>query len=163
AAIAAASLWLVAFAGAPARASVGVSVAIGDQDVAMFSNPNWQSLKLTRARYFIPWDAMNHKDEYETAGSWGLPAKKRGVTPTFFLSTNNYTPGVAKLPSTDSYDQQVRKLISYFKQRGVKEWGTWNEANHKSEPTYHHAERVAQYFHILRKRCSGCTVVGLDV
>jgi hypothetical protein len=146
-----------------ARASVGVSVAIGDQSVAMFSDRNWQALKLTRARYFIPYDAMKHKDEYEAAGSWVYQAKKRGVTPTFFLTTNNYTPGVAKLPSTDTYDQQVRKLISYFKQRGVKEWGTWNEANHKSEPTYHHADRVAQYFHIMRKRCSGCTVVGLDV
>jgi hypothetical protein len=41
--------------------------------------------------------------------------------------------------------------------------GTWNEANHKSEPTYKNPKRLAQYFHIMRKRCSGCTVVGLDV
>ena len=140
-------------AGATAQASVGVFVSIGDQNVAMFSDPNWQKLHLTRSRYFIPYDAMKHESVYKTAGSWVYQARKRGVTPMLFIATNNYAYGAAKLPSTDTYDQQVRELISYFKGRGVKEWGAWNEANHKSEPTYRHPERVAQYFHILRKRC----------
>ena len=158
-----ASLCIALCAGATAQASVGVSVSIGDQNVAMFSDPNWQKLHLTRSRYFIPYDAMKHESVYKTAGSWVYQARKRGVTPTLFLTTNDYAYGKAKLPSTETYDQQVRKLISYFKGRGVKEWGAWNEANHKSEPTYRHPERVADYFHIMRKRCSGCTVVGLDV
>lgn len=147
----------------PAQAKVGVSVGLGDQNAAMFSDPNWQALKLTRARYFIRWDAMKYPSVYKAAGSWVYQAKKRGVTPTFFIDTNNYAYKQAKLPSTDTYDQQVRKMLAYFKQRGVKEWGAWNEANHKSQPTWDNPTRVAQYFHILRKRCSGCTVVGLDV
>jgi hypothetical protein len=154
---------LAAFGAAPAQAAVGVSVGIGDQSAAMFSNPNWQRLHLTRSRYFIRWDAMKYPSVYKAAGSWVYQARKHGVTPTLFLTTNNYAYGAAKLPSTNTYDQQVRKLIAYFKPRGVKEWGTWNEANHKSEPTYRSPTRVAQYFHIMRKRCSGCTVVGLDV
>jgi hypothetical protein len=148
---------------APARAAVGVSVGIGDQSSAMFSDPNWQKLHLTRSRYFIRWDAMKSPAVYRAAASWVYQARKHGVTPSLFLTTNNYAYGVARLPSTNTYDQQVRKLIAYFKPRGVKEWGTWNEANHKSEPTYRSPHRVAQYFHIMRKRCSGCTVVGLDV
>jgi hypothetical protein len=36
-------------------------------------------------------------------------------------SCTNYAYGAAKLPSTNTYDQQVRKLIAYFKPRGVKE------------------------------------------
>jgi hypothetical protein len=150
-------------AAAPAGASVGVSAGIGDQSPAMFSDPDWQQLHLTRARYFIRWDAMSHPSAYKAAGSWVFQARKRHVTPTFFITTNNYTPGAAKLPSTNTYDQQVRRLIAYFKPRGVKEWGAWNEANHKSEPTSRSPRRLAQYFHIMRKRCSGCTVVGLDV
>ena len=162
--------WIVAIvvlttgvAAAPAAAEVGVSVGLGDQQVATFSDPNWQKLKLTRARYFINWDAMKYRNEYEAAGSWVYQARKRGVTPTFFINTNNYEYKEASLPSTDTYDVQVRKLIEYFKGRGVKEWGAWNEANHKSQPTWDNPKRAAQYFHILRKRCEGCTVVGLDV
>jgi hypothetical protein len=154
---------IAAVTAVPARAAVGVSVGIGDQSAAMFSDPNWQKLHLTRSRYFIRWDAMKHESLYRAAASWVYQARKHGATPTLFLTTNNYAYGAAKLPSTNTYDQQVRKLIAYFKPRGVKEWGTWNEANHKSEPTYRSPTRLAQYFHIMRKRCSGCTVVGLDV
>jgi hypothetical protein len=148
---------------APAGAAVGVSVGIGDQSPAMFSNPDWQRLHLTRSRYFIRWDAMNHASVYKAAGSWLFQARRHGVTPAFFITTNNYAYGAAKLPSTATYDQQVRRLIAYFRHRGVSEWGTWNEANHKSEPTFRSPRRLAQYFHIMRKRCPGCTVVGLDV
>jgi hypothetical protein len=159
----AAALTALVLVAAPAHAAVSVSVGIGDQQPAMFSDPNWQSLHLTRARYFIRWDAMKYPSVYKAAGSWVYQARKRGVTPAFFITTNNYAYGAAKLPSTDTYDQQIRKLIAYFKGRGVKEWGAWNEANHKSEPTYRSPTRLAQYFHIMRKRCTGCTVVGLDV
>lgn len=156
-------LIVAAFGVSPVHAKVGVAVGIGDQSPAMFSDPNWQQLDLTRSRYFIRWDAMKYESLYKAAGSWVYQAKKRGVTPAFFITTNNYAYKEATLPSTNTYDQQIRKMISYFKGRGVKEWGTWNEANHKSEPTWDNPERLAQYFHIMRKRCSGCTVVGLDV
>ncbi len=43
------------------------------------------------------------------------------------------------------------------------DWGVWNEANHKSQPTYKSPKRAAQYFVAFRKLCKGCTIVALDV
>jgi hypothetical protein len=163
AALLATALFVTCLAPAAPAAAVGVVVGMGDQSPAMFADPHWQALGLKRARYFIRWDAMDVPAAYRAAASWVFQARRRGVTPSLFLTTNDFTPGKAKLPSKETYDRQVRRLIAYFKPRGVSEWGAWNEANHRSEPTSRSPTRMAEYFHVLRKRCSRCTVVGLDV
>jgi len=39
----------------------------------------------------------------------------------------------------------------------------WNEANHKTQPTYHDPLMAAQYYKIMKRLCKGCTVVAADV
>ena len=41
--------------------------------------------------------------------------------------------------------------------------GVWNEANHRSQPTFRHPEQAARYFTIVRSRCAGCRIVAADV
>ena len=52
----AALLSLVAAAPASAKYRVGV----GEQNPQMFDTPTWQSLKLKRVRYLVPWDYAKH-------------------------------------------------------------------------------------------------------
>ena len=42
----------------------------------------------------------------------------------------------------------------------VRDYMTWNEANHCSQPTCNNPERAAQYYLALRKHCSGCRIVA---
>ena len=49
----------------------------------------------------------------------------------------------AKLPSVADYRSQVRRMVPYFRALGVREFGTWNEANHASQPTYRSPTRAA--------------------
>ena len=41
--------------------------------------------------------------------------------------------------------------------------GVWNEANHRSQPTFRYPEQAARYFNVVRKACRGCRVVAADV
>ena len=45
----------------------------------------------------------------------------------------------------------------------MKDWLTWNEANHCGEPTCHKARRVARFYNNMRHNCYGCNVVAGDV
>jgi hypothetical protein len=45
----------------------------------------------------------------------------------------------------------------------VKDWLTWNEANHCGEPTCHKPRRVARFYNNIRHNCFGCRVVAADV
>ena len=41
--------------------------------------------------------------------------------------------------------------------------GVWNEANHRTQPTFRYPEQAARYFNVVRKRCRGCRIVAADV
>ena len=45
----------------------------------------------------------------------------------------------------------------------VRTIGVWNEANHRSQPTFRYPEQAARYFNVVRKRCRSCRVVAADV
>jgi hypothetical protein len=45
----------------------------------------------------------------------------------------------------------------------VKDWLTWNEANHCGEPTCHKPRRVARFYNNIRHNCYRCNVVAADV
>src|SRR4051812_25394749 len=43
-----------------APASAKYRVGVGEQNSQMFDSPSWQSLKLKRVRYLVPWDYAKH-------------------------------------------------------------------------------------------------------
>jgi hypothetical protein len=46
---------------------------------------------------------------------------------------------------------------------GVREWGVWNEANHKSQPTSKNPKRAADFYKAFKGMCKSCKIVALDV
>jgi hypothetical protein len=156
-----ASLSLPAIGSAQSRTNV--IVGLGDQRASIFSDPTYRALGLKRARYFIRWDAIRNPTALSEADQYVTAAKAAGVKVLMHISTNNLTAGKAKLPSVSQYKRDVGALVRHFKPMGVTEWGTWNEANHITQPTFRSARRAAQFYVAMKGFCKGCTIVGLDI
>lgn len=148
---------------AGAQARTKVAVGIGDQSASMFSDPHFQRLKVKKARFVARWDTMRRPADKAALDWWLLAARKSHVRPIVHISTDDFTPKKAKLISTKRYRRDVGRLVRHLRKSGVKEIGVWNEANHKSQPTYRSPSRAASYYRQMRSLCKGCTIVALDV
>jgi hypothetical protein len=140
-----------------------VAVGIGDQSAGMFANPQFRALKVKKARYFVRWDAMRRPADRARLDAWLAAARAAGVRPLVHVSTNDLRAKRAKLITTARYRRDVGRLVRHLKARGVRDVGVWNEANHKTQPTWRSPARAAAYYRQMRRLCRGCTVVGLDV
>ena len=147
-----------------ASAATNVRVGVGDQSPRMFADANWKSLGLKTTRYFIEWNAIDQSGEISKADAFVDAARAANVKVLMHISTDNINSNPrAPLPSVAQYKTKVGALISRYKPRGVSEWGVWNEANHKSQPTAKNPKRAAQFYSTMRGLCSGCKIVALDV
>ncbi len=149
---------------APAKEKINIRVAIGDQSAEMFTSPLYQALHLKRTRYFIEWNAIDDPGALANADAFVAAAKLNGVSVLMHVSADDIGAATrSPLPSVKAYRRKVNALIRRFKPQGVKDWGAWNEANHRSQPTHEHPARAARYFMQMRSICRGCTIVALDV
>lgn len=155
------SLLLAAPAAAQARTNVRVGIA--DQSAAMFDVPAYKGLKLKISRYFIRWDAARSAKQLSYADAFVARAKADHVKVLMHISTNDLRAKRGKLPSVASYRKYVGKLVKRYHKMGVTEWGTWNEENNKTQPTYRSPSRAASYFKTMRRLCKGCSIVALDI
>ena len=157
-------LLVLALLAVPASASaVNIRVGIGDQSPAMFDNPDYQALHLKITRYFIEWNAITDPEELGKADAFVAAARQHGVKVLMHISTADIKASTPVLPSVAAYRKRVGALIKRYKPRGVTEWGAWNEANHKTQPTAKSPKSAALFYGQMRKMCTGCTVVALDV
>ena len=151
---------------ASASAKIKVAVGVGDQSPQMFADDNWKALKLKKTRYFIEWNAIDQPSELAKADAFVAAARNARVSVLMHISTDdiNSKPRRA-LPSVSRYKSKVGALVRRYRPSGVKDWGVWNEANHKSQPTQRNPKRAAQFYKTFRKLrgCSKCKIVALDV
>src|SRR4051794_30397793 len=148
---------------AAAHARTDVRVGIADQQVAMFSAPQYRSLKLKITRYFIRWDARTHPETLAAADTFVRKARTQHVRVLMHISTNSFVKKKAHLPSVSEHKRNVGFLLHRYRKLGVKECGTWNEENHVTQPTWKSPKRAAQFFKAMRGLCHGCQIVALDV
>lgn len=173
--VAASATAALAFAapGASATSST-VRVGIADQSASMFSASAWKSLDLQRTRYFIKWNAAEDPAQLAAADAFVDAARKSGTDVLLHISTNDFKIGKGTLPSTATYRREVGKLVKRYYARGVREWGVWNEANDRTQPTYKSPTRAADYFKEMwnllndSNRCGStvtkkCRIVALDI
>ena len=153
---------LLALPGA-AQARTNVRVSIADQNQAMFDAPAYRALHLKTTRYFIRWDAIRSPADLARADAYVRRARAAHVRVLMHISTNDFTPKRAHLPSVAEYRRSVGTLVRRYRRLGVREWGAWNEVNHKTQPTWKSPKRAAQYFKTMRALCRGCTIVALDI
>jgi hypothetical protein len=162
--VAAAVLAGCGLAASPDRSQAAISVGIGEQDASMFTDPLFTKLKVKRARYFPSWNVALKKKEAAWLDIWVGQAQAAGVEPliSFSAALGSRCPAKpCKLPSVSEYTKAFKAFRKRWPQ--VKVVSPWNEANHRSQPTFKNPKRAAQYYNVVRSRCSGCKIVAADV
>ncbi len=157
-------LGVLALPSAASAARINVAVGVGDQSPRMFDDPKWKALGLKKTRYFIEWNAIDQPVVLTDADRFVDAARANGVKVLMHISTDDINSRPRRpLPSVAQYKAKVGALVRRYKPRGVTEWGVWNEANHRSQPTSGNPKRAAQFYKALKGRCSRCKIVALDV
>jgi hypothetical protein len=142
-----------------AHASWGFELGIGEQGLAMFSDPRFAALGLVHVRLVAPYDvACRPGAARRYVDTWLAAAGRAGVRPlvAFASSWRRWD-----LPSYRTYLRCMRAFRSRYP--WVRDFNPWNEANHGSQPTYRHPRRAAGYYNALRRVCRGCNVAAGDV
>ena len=111
------------------------------------SSPYFRAPKLQARPVLRP---VERHDEPRAAprrrAAFVVRARQTGHRVFLHLSSHDLRIKQAKLPSVRRYSSRVRRLVRYFRRLGVREFGTWNEANHASQPTYRSPRAAAKYF-----------------
>jgi hypothetical protein len=154
----------LALGAAPSSSSAATLVGIGEQDPGVFQTPLFTELKLKRARVFPPWNVALRARDRRTLDAWMAAARAARVEPlvSFNPSTGSRCPRrPCRLPSVRQY---VRAFGAFRKRYPfVRVVNPWNEANHRSQPTFKRPKRAAEYYNAVRRRCRGCRIVAADV
>ena len=131
----------------------------------MFTDANWKALNLKKTRFFVEWNTIDQPAELAKADAFVAAARTAGVSVLMHISTDDINSQPRRpLPSNSAYKSKVGALVKRYRAQGVKDWGVWNEANHKSQPTAKNPKRAAEFYKTFRKfKCSGCKIVALDV
>jgi hypothetical protein len=146
------------------RSEAAVLVGIGDQDASMFTDPLFEKLGVKRARYFPSWNVALKPQEASWLDQWLAQADATGTEPliSFSQALGSACPKKpCKLPSVGQY----RRAFKAFRERWpqVKVVSPWNEANHRSQPTFKNPKRAAQFYNVVRASCRGCRIIAADV
>lgn len=155
---------VIAVPASASAAKIKVAVGVGDQSPKMFEDANWKSLKLKKTRYFVEWNTIDQPDQLAKADAFVNAARQARTKVLMHISTDDINSVPRRpLPSVSRYKSKVRALIARYRPQGVTEWGVWNEANHKSQPTAKNPKRAAQFYKTFRSLCKKCKIVALDV
>jgi hypothetical protein len=132
-------------------------VAVGDQSAAMFDSARWQSLKLKRTRYLVPWDWNKHPDQVAETTAYMSRARAAGVQVLVSFTARRgcwngtrYSRSKAcRAPSAKAYKNSFGKFDNAFP--WVRTYSAWNEINHASQPTFKKPGLAVRYYTVLRK------------
>jgi hypothetical protein len=148
----------------PSSGGAIVRLGIGDQSAGVFHDPHFQALGIERTRILTPWNVATSRRDRPYLDAWLQAAQATGVEPfvTFSPASGSRCPSrPCRLPSVSAYTNAFRA----FRRRWpwVRVVSPWNEANHRSQPTFRRPDIAAQYFNAVRRNCRGCTIVAADV
>ncbi len=138
-------------------------IGIGEQNPAMFANPYFGRLKVRHVRVITAWDSLRHRWSRGILDAYMHNARAAGVK--VLLGFGHARSKKRKIRRRVPGVKEFTKEFLKYKKRypWVKDWLTWNEANHCGEPTCHKARRVARFYNNMRHNCYRCRVVGADV
>jgi hypothetical protein len=159
------TLLALALTAVPAAAQAAtVTVGLGDQNPDVFSDARFQALGLKRVRVITPWNVALSRGDRNWLDNWLARAQAAGVDPlaSFGAASGSRCPArPCKLPNRATFDRAFRAFRARWPQ--VRTIGVWNEANHRSQPTFRHPDQAARFYNIIKKRCRGCRIVAADV
>jgi hypothetical protein len=155
-------------AAAPARTAPVAAhplIGIGDENVALFSDPRFLALGITQVRFYVSWDVLSsaYRNPYRrnVLASWLADARALGLTPLITFDHSDRHGAGGRLPSVAQYSRAF--LAFHRRYPWVTDFATWNEANYYGEPTAGHPRRVAGYYLALRRDCPSCTILAAEL
>jgi hypothetical protein len=146
------------------RAEAAVLVGVSDQSPAIFTQPLFNQLNVKRSRVFPAWNVALKRGQAAALDNWLDAARAAGVEPlvSFSQSVGSRCPRrPCKLPTVSEFTKAFKAFRKRW--RFVRIVSPWNEANHRSQPTFKNPKRAAQYYNVVRKLCHGCRIVAADV
>jgi hypothetical protein len=158
------TLVLLALSCAAAPSAGAVSVGLADHSYAALTEPRFDELGLKKVRVIVPWNVAQRSASRQYLDDWLAVTSSEGVEPfvSFGAAGGTLCPDrPCQLPSKAAFGKAFRAFRARWPQ--VRAIGVWNEANHRSQPTFKHPERAAQYFNVVKKSCRGCKIVAADV
>src|SRR5439155_733560 len=154
-------VFLLTLVAAPAVARARVLVGIGDQKPAMFTDARFRWLGVRQARIVVSWDVQRSTVERRWVAGWLAAARAAGLEPLVAFGHAWSGPRRGYLPGVGEFAAAFERFRLAYP--WVREYTTWNEANHCSQPTCRRPDKAAAYYDVVKDACPGCTVVAADV
>jgi hypothetical protein len=145
---------------APA-ASARPLIGIGEQHPQIFTDEAFTPLGIRDVRYIASYDALNDPVETADLDTYMAAARDAGARVLLGFGHSRDPEKAHTAPSVKRFEREFRKFRARYP--WVKDYLTWNEANHCSQPVCRNPKRAAQYYLVIRKRCKGCRIVAADM
>jgi hypothetical protein len=138
-------------------AEANYRVGLSEQNPAVFNSTAWQSLKLKRVRYIVPWNWYKNRGQDAQVQFFMNTAHafKQDVLVTFSADRSCYRNGhysrskKCRAPSQRTYSKAIKRFMKAYP--WVKTYAPWNEENHVSQPTHHNPRLAARYYATMLK------------
>jgi hypothetical protein len=144
---------------AAAGSASALTIGIADQKPDMFADPRFQAAGIQYARRAVAWDALSSPGQTAAVDEWLAAARAAKVNP--LISFTHSSVNRRQLPSPERLLYEFRRFRARYP--WVKDFATWNEANHCGEPTCHRPALVAAYWRKLRRDCPSCRILAAEV
>ncbi len=140
-----------------------VVVGIGEQSPDLFEDTRFHSTGIRNARLIVPYDVVKAGGLWlQVADVWLERARRDGIEPLVSFSHSFVKRRQFRLPTVREYSARVAEFRARYP--WVREFSTWNEANHKgTQPTGRHPRRTAVFYRALKRQCPDCTVLAVEV
>lgn len=147
----------------PAAAGAAADIGIADQKPDMFTDKRFERSGVRLARIQIGWDTMSSDWQRADLDRWLRAARAAGVRPLVSFGHSRTSPTSRRtLPRPERLRHELRRIRRAWP--WVRDFATWNEANHCGQPTCNRPRLVAAYWRALRKECDGrCRVLAAEV
>ena len=136
----------------PATASARFSVGLGDQNPATYDLKRVDALHLQTARYVVSWDWYRDPVRVAITDQWMANVRAAGLRPLISFNRNWLPSGLHRLPTISQYLQSFALLR--YRYPDVRDFGAWNEANHKTQPLAHDPRMAARYYNACAARAA---------
>jgi hypothetical protein len=144
-----------------ASASATLRIGIGEQHPQIFTDEAFPQLGIREVRYIASYDALNHEAERVELDTYLRAAGAAHVRVLLGFGHSRNPRLAHKAPSVKRFEREFRKFRARYP--WIRDYLTWNEANHCSQPTCNNPRRAAQYYLALRKHCKRCRIVAADL
>ena len=143
---------------APTSANALV-IGIADQKADMFTDARFAELGIKHARIYVPWDVSQYGDQQAELDTWMRLARQRGVSP--LVSFGHSRVNRRSLPSVSRFRNEFNRFRGRYP--FVRDFATWNEANHCGEPTCKKPQLVARYWRAITAACRRCRIAAAEL